>query len=235
MPTTTTTTLRFALLVTCASGFLDSYTFLVRGGVFANVQTGNVIFFFINLSEQHYADAVARIWPIVAFLLGVTLSTHIKTGRLDSVVTHPIRWTMGVQALSLAAIGFVPETVPHMYVTVPISFMAAMQIELFRSIGDLNYMVVATTGNLMHTVESAYGVLTTGSETSKRALAVYSKVIGSFFLGAAVGAFATEWLGVHAAWLPAGFLAVTLAFFILDERDTSSGPDDDAGHGAATV
>ena len=122
-----------------------------------------------------------------------------------------------------------------MYVTVPISFMAAMQIELFRSIGDLNYMVVATTGNLMRTVESAYGVLTTGSETSKRALAIYSKVIGSFFLGAAVGAFATEWMGVHAAWLPAGFLAVTLAFFILDERDTSSEPDEDAGHGAAAV
>ena len=41
---TTSTSLRFALLLTCASGFLDSYTFLARGGVFANAQTGNVIF-----------------------------------------------------------------------------------------------------------------------------------------------------------------------------------------------
>ena len=43
--TRTTTTLRFALLITLACGFLDAYTYLARGHVFANAQTGNVILF----------------------------------------------------------------------------------------------------------------------------------------------------------------------------------------------
>ena len=33
-------TLRFAVLLTVANSFLDAYTYLVRGRVFANLQTG---------------------------------------------------------------------------------------------------------------------------------------------------------------------------------------------------
>ena len=39
-----TRSLWFALLLTLANGFLDAHTYLARGGVFANVQTANVIF-----------------------------------------------------------------------------------------------------------------------------------------------------------------------------------------------
>ncbi len=63
---------------------------------------------------------------------------------------------MAIQAVALAIIGFVPASVPHSYVTVPISFLAAMQIGLFRNIGELVYLPVATTGNLMRFVEAGY-------------------------------------------------------------------------------
>ena len=69
---------------------------------------------------------------------------------------RPLVWTMAIQAIVLAIIGFVPASVPHSYVTVPISFLAAVQIGLFRSIGDLAYLPVATTGNLMRFVEAGY-------------------------------------------------------------------------------
>jgi uncharacterized membrane protein YoaK (UPF0700 family) len=223
MATQTTTTLRFALLVTAASGFLDCYTFLARGGVFANVQTGNVVFFFIDLSERHFADCLEHVWPILSFLLGVTVSIHIKSGKLLPV-KHPIRWIMGSHAALLAIVGFVPESVPNLYVTVPIAFMAAMQLELFRSIGDLNYMVVATTGNLMRMIDMAYSVITTKSETSRHAFRTYRNVTISFSAGAAAGAFATQWLGVHAIWLASAFLAITLVFFVLDEQGQTENP-----------
>jgi uncharacterized membrane protein YoaK (UPF0700 family) len=38
----TSYTLRFAVLLTAANGFLDAHTYITRGGVFANVQTANV-------------------------------------------------------------------------------------------------------------------------------------------------------------------------------------------------
>ena len=93
---------------------------------------------------------------MLAFIAGVALASHIKSGRVERVVPHPLRWTMAVQAVALAIIGFVPASVPHSYVTVPICFLAAVQIGLFRNIGDLVYLPVATTGNLMRFVEAGY-------------------------------------------------------------------------------
>lgn len=215
----TTTTVRFALFLTCANGFLDTHTYLTRGGVFANVQTGNVIFAALNVSHRNWGGALAHVWPILAFLAGVLLSSHVKSGRIDRQVTHPLRWIMAVQAAVLAVIGFVPASVPHSYVTVPISFMAAMQIGLFRNINDLVYLPIATTGNLMRMVEAGYDGFVERQSRSRKAFAIYAALISTFASGAVIGAFTSAAWGVHAIWLPAGLLAVTLALFIVDERE----------------
>src|SRR3954470_17676719 len=94
-----TRTLWFALLLTLTNGFMDAHTFYVRGGVFANVQTGNVIFFAIDLSERKLAAAMAHVWPILAFVVGIWLASHIKSGRVDRIVTHPLRWAIAVQVI----------------------------------------------------------------------------------------------------------------------------------------
>ncbi|MCV7169693.1 MULTISPECIES: YoaK family protein [Mycolicibacterium] len=213
-----TRTLWFALLLTTANGFLDAYTYVSRGGVFANVQTGNVIFFAIDVAHDHWAAAMAHVWPLLAFIAGIVLAAHIKSGRVERVVPHPLRWTMAVQAAALAVIGFVPASVPHSYVTVPISFLAAVQIGLFRNIGDLAYLPVATTGNLYRFVEAGYDGFVERQAASRRAFGVYGALIAAFATGAVAGAVGSRAWGVHAVWLPAAFLAVTLALFIVDRR-----------------
>jgi uncharacterized membrane protein YoaK (UPF0700 family) len=212
-------TLRFAVLLTVADGFLDAHTYLVRGGVFANMQTGNVIFFAIHLSERRWGDSLSRLWPMFAFIAGVVLSSHIKSGRVDKVVAQPLRWTMASQAAVLAGFGFLPATLPHSLVVVPISFLAGIQIGVFRSIGDLAYMPLATTGNLMRVVEAGYDFFVEKNSSSRRAFMVYADVIGAFAAGAIAGAFTTRAWGLHAIWVPAGLLAVTLVLFVIDERE----------------
>lgn len=208
----------FGVLLTIANGSLDAHTFLVRGGVFANVQTGNVIFFAIHLSQKNWTSSLSRLWPIFAFVAGVALASLIKSGRVESFVPQPLRWTMGIQAAGLAAFGFVPATVPQSLVTVPISFLAGMQIGLFRSIGDLMYMPVATTGNLMRLVEAGYRGFVDKHSVSRRAFGVYAALTAAFAGGAIIGAFATRAWGLHAIWVSACCLAVTLVLFLIEER-----------------
>jgi uncharacterized membrane protein YoaK (UPF0700 family) len=205
-----TAKLWFALLLTLANGFIDAYTYLSRGGVFANVQTANVIFFAIDTAEGKPSAALAHVWSLLAFVVGMLLASHIRTGRAERFVARPLLWTMGLQSSALVVIGFVPASVPHAYVTVPISFLAAMQIGLFRKIGDLAYMPVATTGNLMRFMESAYDGFVDKQPDSRRASGVYGALIGAFATGALTGAIATDAWGVHAIWVPAGILAITL-------------------------
>ena len=214
-----TRSLWFALLLTLANGFLDAHTYISRGGVFANVQTANVIFGAIDTSKREWTLALAHLWPLLAFIAGVALASHIKSGRVERAVPRPLIWTMAIQAVALAIIGFVPASVPHSYVTVPISFLAAVQIGLFRNIGELVYLPVATTGNLMRFMESVYDGAVEKRAEARRPTAVYGILILAFASGALAGAVATDAWSVRAIWLPAGFLAVTLCLFIIDERE----------------
>ena len=96
--------------------------------------------------------------------------------------------------------------------------MAALQIGLFRTIGDLAYVPIASTGNLMRLVESGYSGIVDNRVSSRRAVAVYASLIATFAVGALVGAFPSRLLDVHAIWLPAAVLLLTLAMLVIDEH-----------------
>ena len=57
-----------ALLLTFAGGFVDAYTFIYRGGVFATMQTGNLIKLFVNLTNGVFK--LIYLLPIIVFLIG---------------------------------------------------------------------------------------------------------------------------------------------------------------------
>lgn len=218
MSTATSSSIRFAFLVLFAGGFLDSYTYLARGGVFATAQTGNVVLAAVEIGQRDWSAALARVWPIVAFVAGIAGALHIRAGRLDDLVHRPIRWTIGVQAVLVAIVGFVPATAPHALVTIPIAFVAGVQVELFRDVAGQKYMAIATTGNLMRLVESIHGALTSPDSDSGRVLRIHAGVVASFIGGALLGGLITQLLGVHAAWVVAAVMAVTLLLFLWDDH-----------------
>ena len=59
------------IILAAVGGYLDAYTYLVRGGVFANAQTGNIVLLGINLAEGSYLNALQYLFPIAAFSVGV--------------------------------------------------------------------------------------------------------------------------------------------------------------------
>lgn len=83
---------------------------------------------------------------------------------------------------------------------------------------------LATTGNVMHPAEAGYTGLVDHDATSRRALGAlgaleaYAAITVVSTGGALVGAFAARAGSVHAIWLPAAVLVVTLALFVVDER-----------------
>ena len=201
---------------------MEAYTYRARGGVFANTQTGNVILMAVNASEANRHQAGSHLWPILAFLVGVTITAHIRAGSFDGQRLNPIAVVLGAQVAVLVAIGFVPGSEPHAYVTVPIAFLAAVQTGLFRTIGELGYFPVATTGNLLRWVESGYAVVSRRRTGSRRAFAVYSSVVGLFAVGAVTGAVLTQQLGVRAAWVASALLAGALIMVVVEDHRLAS-------------
>ncbi|WP_262490915.1 YoaK family protein [Mycobacterium simiae] len=214
----TETTLRFALLLTLANGFIDVHTYLVRGGVFATAQTVNLLFLGMGLAQRNWGSAMARVWPMLAFLVGVAVASYIQSGRIDQRVKHPLRWVMALQATVLALIGFLPASDSQLVATVPISFVAALQLGLFREICGLKYVPVSITGNIRRLVEAGYAGLVNRDQAGQAAFRLYATLIITLVVGAATSTLASPAMGECAIWFPAGFIAVTLVLFIVDER-----------------
>ena len=50
---------RIGAMLAVVGGFLDAYTYLARGQVFANAQTGNIVLLGVHLSEGDFKKALS--------------------------------------------------------------------------------------------------------------------------------------------------------------------------------
>ena len=121
----------FFTLMTIA-GFFGAYTYLLRGNVFCNAQTGNVVLLGMALGAGKWTEALYYLIPISAYLLGAFASE-----LLPNPVKHvfPIRWDtllIAIEMIVVAFLGFLPESAPVQISQVAINFIASMQYNTFR-------------------------------------------------------------------------------------------------------
>ena len=62
------------IFLSLSGGLQDAYTYLFRGGVFANAQTGNIVLLSVHLFEGEWVSAGRYLVPLLAFSLGVLMS-----------------------------------------------------------------------------------------------------------------------------------------------------------------
>ncbi len=116
----------------CIAGFFGAYTYLLKGGVFCNAQTGNIILLGMALGQGEWSLARHYLLPIFAYLLGTLMSE-----LLPDPVKHniPIRWDTLLIAIEMAVvlvIGVLPDSAPIQIAQIAINFIASMQYNTFR-------------------------------------------------------------------------------------------------------
>ncbi len=67
------------ILLAVVGGFLDAYTYICRGHVFANAQTGNIVLLGVHLTNQNWGKAFYYVLPILAFVLGIFVCEMIQS------------------------------------------------------------------------------------------------------------------------------------------------------------
>ena len=67
-----------AALLALSGGLLDAYTYLCRGGVFANAQTGNMVLLAIRAAEGKWQEAGRYLIPILAFAAGAMIYVVVE-------------------------------------------------------------------------------------------------------------------------------------------------------------
>ena len=200
------------ILITLSGGLQDAYTFVERGGVFANAQTGNIVLLSSSLFSAEWGRALSYLIPISAFALGILVSALARhrfggsAGRLH--------WRHGIvlaEIALLAAVAFMPESLSPLANAI-VSFSCAMQVEAFRTSRGYAFASTMCIGNLKSCMESVADGLC-GKEGSLKKVGYYAFVIAVFALGAGAGALLSARLSLKA--ILASALLLALAFLLM--------------------
>lgn len=214
--------MRLGALLAVAGGFFDAYTYLCRGGVFANAQTGNIVLLGLELAEREWLRALAYLAPILAFALGVVVAEVVKRrGKARQAGGAGMHWRQVIvlaEFVLLAVAAFLPQRM-NMAVNILISFVCAMQVEAFRKVRGSAFATTMCTGNLRSGTEQLMIWRQTGDANAARKARHYYCIILFFILGAALGAVCTDTLGERALLITCvPLLAVFGIMFIREEE-----------------
>lgn len=210
-------------LLAVAGGFLDAYTYLVRGGVFANAQTGNMVLMGLRLAEGEWAAAARYLVPILAFALGVLAAEAVRTRFLRHPAVHWRQLTVLAELVVLAGVAFLPRTLDTA-ANVAVAFVCALQVESFRKVNGNAFATTMCTGNLRSGTECLFRFLHTRERKDGARCLQYYGIILFFIAGAAAGVPLSARFGARAALFGSGVLLSAFLLMFIRSGDADREP-----------
>jgi uncharacterized membrane protein YoaK (UPF0700 family) len=207
-------------LLSFAGGFLDAYTYIVRGGVFANAQTGNIVLLGLHWAGGEWERAHYYIFPVIAFITGIHITEMVKT-RLKNISGKMFHWrqlALGIEIAALAIISFLKGSEYNLAANITVSFVCSMQVQSFRKVKGNVYATTMCTGNLRSAAEHFHRFFRAGDYRDLRSAFIYYGIILSFFAGAAAGTAATKIFMEKAALIVCGILLIAITGMMFNSR-----------------
>ena len=179
---------RLALFLTFCAGYVDAYTFIVRGNTLVAGQTGNVVFLSVGLIQDNVSDASTKVMTLLSFMMGVFLLTVYKEKL--RVVKKPILSLFPLAILSLI-IGFVPLTVYNIYIVPPLAFCMGLVTTAFGEVSGIAYNNAFMTRNIKRTMLAFGEYVRTKHTAFLMEGLIFVSLLISFILGVVFSAYLT--------------------------------------------
>lgn len=186
-------------LLAIVGGFLDVYTYTTRGGIFANAQTGNIVFLGINLAEGNFKKVIEYIIPILAFAMGIIIAEMIRKRYDTKKRVHWRQVILFIEMIILVCISITP-TRYNLLVNATISFVCSLQVQSFRKVDGNPYATTMCTGNLRSGTHAIYNYISNRNNRDNKELIKsikYLIVIVFFVIGVCIGNFITQVWGIN--------------------------------------
>lgn len=211
-------TLFIGICLAFAGGFLDAYTYLLKGGVFANAQTGNLVLCAVALSKGSWSAVGSYLIPVAAFLAGVLLTEALKYKMKASRFFHWQQLILAAEILLLCLIALFPGFIPDKVCNVLISFVCSIQVNSFRLTRGLPYATTMCTGNLRSFGDHLFRYLHSHKKEEGRGAFRYLCIIFSFCTGALASGWMCTRFGALVLLLPCGVLGIVFFTLYFDKN-----------------
>ena len=210
-----------AAFIILSGGLQDAYTYLCRGKVFANAQTGNIVLFSSYLFDGEWGHCTRYLIPVLSFLLGIFAAECVHRHFKYMEKVHWRQLIILAEIILLFAVGFLPQEV-NTLANALVSFVCAMQVQTFRKVRGHAYASTMCIGNMRSGTEALCVYFHTHDREVLYKALTYFGVIGLFAVGAGLGALLTARLAEKGIWVSCGLLAVSfLIMFVHEEEERS--------------
>ena len=205
-----------ALFLSVSGGLQDVYTYLYRGKVFANAQTGNIVLMAVKLFAGKWGEALRYLIPLCAFALGIFVAEFIRLKLREMQWLHWRQLVVLFEILMLFVVGFLPQEL-NLLANSLVSFSCAMQVQSFRKVNGYAFASTMCIGDLRSGVEALCVWSRTREPKAKDRMLRYFGIILLFALGSGIGSKSCVWLGGRTIWISCGLLLVSFALMFIRE------------------
>lgn len=143
------------VLLMLSGGFMGAYSYFLKGGVFANAETANLLILALNIAEMNLEGIISVLYPISAFFIGTFFSQMFieKLGR---------RWIptlLIVEIIALISLSLLPSETPDRVFHVVIAVLSSMQFNTFRKARGVAMSTLFCTAHLRGFGASLYSAI----------------------------------------------------------------------------
>ncbi|KXB68586.1 YoaK family protein [Aedoeadaptatus coxii] len=209
--------LLFATLLTLAGGLQDTYSYALRGHVFVNALTGNVVLLALSLVNGDFMQISHYLVQILAFALGVYLSARIVFSERHFFGIHWQPFILFGEVVTLFAVGFLPHNFDNL-ANFLMATCCGIQVNTFRKFKDINFATTMCVGNVRTIMHHLAGFHHTKKHEHRHRSRTVFYIVFVFFFGATIGSFFLPILGIRTIWISALFLLFAFILLHIEHR-----------------
>jgi uncharacterized membrane protein YoaK (UPF0700 family) len=206
-----------AAFLSVSGGLQDAYTYIFRGKVFANAQTGNIVLLGQNLVDRNWRMCVHYAVPLLFFALGIAAAECIKQKFQNMQQFHWRQIVVLCEIFLLLIVGFLPIKL-NLLANAMVSFSCAMQVQAFRKVNGYAFASTMCIGDLRSGVEAFCIWSKTHEPKVKDRMMRYFGIILLFAVGAGIGSMGAARLAGKTIWISCGLLLVSFALMFIREE-----------------
>ena len=206
-----------AALLSVSGGLQDAYTYISRGKVFANAQTGNIVLLSQCITAGNWNLTIQYLIPLLFFSLGVAAAELTRQKYQFSSRVHWRQIILITEILLLFIVGFFPES-RNLLANATVSFSCAMQVQAFRKVNGYAFASTMCIGNIRSAMESLCAYIRTHNPEPLHKVFCYFGIIFMFAFGAGLGGYLLPRFGMHTIWFSCALLTFSFLLMFIKEE-----------------
>lgn len=207
--------IELAIFLALSGGLMDAYSYLLRGQVFANAQTGNMLLLGVYASQGNWAMCLKYVFPISFFTLGIFLADLFRKKG-----DYKLHWRQNAvifEIFLLICVAFIPENMNET-ANAMTSFTCGIQVQSFKKVCGIDFSTTMCIGNLRGGTHNLAEYFYTKNKKFLEYSLMYFGIILCFIIGAIIGSKFSNILGLKTILLSV-FLLIICVFIMFIDRE----------------